>query len=50
MLATENIILKNKFIAYVSDLEQCLFTQTLPSLAWKPNPQAHSADLLKKLQ
>jgi uncharacterized protein YchJ len=40
MLTTENIILKNKFIAYVSDLEQYLFTQTTPSLAWMPNSQA----------
>lgn len=49
MLAAENVILKNKFIAYVSDLEQCLFTNTLPSLAWKTAPQAPSADVLGSL-
>jgi hypothetical protein len=48
MLATENIILKNKFIAYVSDLEQYLFTQTTPSLAWKPNSQAAQNDKVSK--
>jgi hypothetical protein len=46
MLATENIILKNKFVAYVSDLEQSLFTHTLPSLAWQPSPQAPPLEVL----
>jgi hypothetical protein len=50
MLATENIILKTKFIAYVSDLEQCIFTKTLPSIAWKPNPSVKPAEAILKVR